>query len=415
MSLIIKNIKGLIQAYQKPPAIKCGKEMLQLAILEDAFLYIKDGVIIDFGQMSEISDNFHAKKTINAEGRFVMPTYIDSHTHIVFPAYREKEFVLKIKGTSYEEIAKKGGGILNSASLLNQTSETQLIESAKIRLDEIVRLGTGAVEIKSGYGLTVEGELKMLRVIKKLKEISPIPIKSTFLGAHSVPIDYKSNKSAYIDLIIKEMLPQIAKENLADYIDIFIEKGFYDINEAHKILEAGAKFGLKPKIHVEQLSDMGGVDVGIQHNAITVDHLENIGNDGIQALINSSTIPTLLPSCSFYLNMKFPPARQLIEAGLPVSIASDYNPGSSPSGNLNFSMSLACIKMKMMPEEAINAVTVNAAYALEMQDSVGSIVRGYKANIIITKPISSYEYIPYTFGNHVVDEVILNGEIYDGL
>ncbi|MEA3495153.1 MAG: imidazolonepropionase [Bacteroidota bacterium] len=409
MSLLIKNIKSLIQITGS--AKKCGKEMKKLDVLENAFLFLKDEKIEAFGKMENIP-HFKADNEIDAIGRFVFPSYIDTHTHIVFPQSREKEFELKIKGATYEEIAAAGGGILNSAKMLKQATEEELVASAMKRINEVVKLGTGAIEIKSGYGLSMEGELKMLRVIKKIKKISPIPVKATFLGAHAVPPEYKNDRSKYIDIIVNEMLTVIEKEKLAEYIDIFIEKGFYSLEDGKRVIEAGKKHGLKPKIHVDQMNELGGVQLGVKNNAVSVDHLENIGEEGITALKNSKTIATLLPSCSFYLNMKFPPARKLIDEGLAVSIASDYNPGSSPSGNLNFSMSLACIKMKMMPEEVINAVTINAAHALELENEMGSIAKGKLANLFITKPISSIACIPYSFGNNFVDTVILKGKVY---
>jgi imidazolonepropionase len=412
MTLLVKNIKSLVQVAENNLQPKRGKNLGILPTIENAYLVAEDGKIKDFGKMEELPEMNGNIEEVDAEGRFVFPTYIDTHTHIVFPESREKEFELKIKGATYEEIARAGGGILNSAAKLKNASEDELFKRALVRIDEVIKLGTGALEIKSGYGLSVESELKMLRVIKRLKEECQIPIKANFLGAHAIPKEYKNNKSAYINLIINEMLPEIEREGLADFIDIFIEEGFYSLDDAKIVLEAGIKHGLKPKIHVDQMNSLGGVELGIDFKAISVDHLENISEESIENLRGTDVIPTLLPSCSFYLNMVYPPARKMIDAGLPVSIASDYNPGSSPSGNLNFSMSLACIKMKMMPEEAINAVTANAAHAMEMQNEMGVIAKGYKANFFITKPISSYSYLPYSFGNHVVDSVFLNGKKY---
>jgi imidazolonepropionase len=412
MTLLVKNIKSLAQVAENNLQPKRGKNLGILPTIENAYLVAEDGKIKDFGKMEELPEMNGNIEEVDAEGRFVFPTYIDTHTHIVFPESREKEFELKIKGATYEEIARAGGGILNSAAKLKNASEDELFKRALVRIDEVIKLGTGALEIKSGYGLSVESELKMLRVIKRLKEECQIPIKANFLGAHAIPKEYKNNKSAYINLIINEMLPEIEREGLADFIDIFIEEGFYSLDDAKIVLEAGIKHGLKPKIHVDQMNSLGGVELGIDFKAISVDHLENISEESIENLRGTDVIPTLLPSCSFYLNMVYPPARKMIDAGLPVSIASDYNPGSSPSGNLNFSMSLACIKMKMMPEEAINAVTANAAHAMEMQNEMGVIAKEYKANFFITKPISSYSYLPYSFGNHVVDTVFLNGKKY---
>jgi imidazolonepropionase len=412
MSLLLKNCKALVQCSDAEIEFRKGSKMMELPILEDAYLFVKDAKIDSFGSMKELPSGLQADEEYDASGRYILPAYIDSHTHLVFPESREKEFVLKIKGASYEEIAASGGGILNSANKLAKASMDELLEKTLQRIDEVIKLGTAALEIKSGYGLSVEGELKMLKVIKRLKEVSPIPIKSTFLGAHAVPGKFKNDKKAYIDLIIQEMLPEIEKENLADYIDIFIEKGFYSLEDAQMILEAATTKGLTPRLHVDQMNEMGGIPLAIKHGSISVDHLENTSEKGIEALLNANTIPTLLPSCSFYLNMKYPDARKMIDAGLGISIASDYNPGSSPSGNLNFSMSLACIKMKMMPEEAINAITINAAYALEMEKRMGSISKAKDASLIITKPISSLAYLPYSFGNHVVDRMLINGEFY---
>lgn len=414
MRLLIKNIKGLIQHQRVQLPKKIGREMSHLPVMENAWLLAEDGKIAAFGKMQDL-ENERADVVIDASGRFVLPSWIDSHTHIVYAGSREDEFVMKIKGASYEEIFNKGGGILNSANRLRNTSELDLLESAKIRLDEVIKLGTGAIEIKSGYGLSVDAELKMLRVIQKLKEISPITIKSTFLGAHAIPLEFKDNRRAYIDLILKEMLPAISDQKLADYIDVFCDKGFFTTDETSEILEAGIHYGLKPRLHANEMDFSGGVQTGVKHHAVSVDHLECIGDDEIKSLLQSTTMPTLLPSTAFYLNLNFAPGRKMIDAGLPVSLASDYNPGSSPSGNMNFAISLACIKMKLTPEEAINAATVNASYALEVNDRLGAIVPGYIANLIITKPIPSIAYIPYSFGNPVIEDVIINGSLYKGL
>jgi imidazolonepropionase len=414
MRLLIKNIKGLIQYQRVQVPKKIGREMSHLPCMENAWLLTEDGKIAAFGKMSDFN-NDEADTVIDASGRFVLPAWIDSHTHIVYAASREDEFVMKIKGASYEEIFNKGGGILNSASRLRNSSEEDLLESAKGRLDEVIRLGTGAIEIKSGYGLSLESELKMLRVIRKLKEISPIIIKSTFLGAHAIPLEFKENRSAYIDLLINEMLPAVSQNNLADYIDVFCDKGFFTTDETSKILDAGIRYGLIPRLHANEIDFSGGVQTGVKYHAISVDHLECTGENEIKSLLQSTTMPTLLPSTAFYLNLDFAPARKMIDAGLPVSLASDYNPGTSPSGNMNFVISLACIKMKMTPEEAINAATVNASYALEVNDRLGAIVPGFIANLIITKPIPSIAYIPYSFGNPVIQDVIINGNLYKGL
>jgi len=416
MSLLIKNIKGLV-GYSDKEKIekKKGSGMMQLDMLTDAWLYIEDGRISSYGTMSELPFSLKASDEIDAYGKFVLPSWIDCHTHLVFPASREQEFVMKIKGASYEEIAASGGGILNSAKKLSEISEEELLHAALHRLDEVIRMGTGAIEIKSGYGLSLEGELKMLRVINELKKSSPIPVRITFLGAHAIPAKFKDNKRAYLDLMIHEMLPEIKSGKLADYIDIFIEKGFFNLDDASRILEAGIKAGLKPRLHVDQLTEMGGVPFGVRYSAISVDHLEQISADGIKALQESETMPVLLPACSFYLGMPYPPARKMIQAGLPVVLASDYNPGSSPSGNMNFVLSLACIYMKMLPEEAINAATVNAAFALEMENQSGTIRVNAEANLIITKALPSLYNIPYSFGNHSIDKVIVNGKLYEGM
>ena len=347
---------------------------------------------------------------IDASGQFVLPTWCDSHTHLVFAASREEEFVDKIKGLSYAEIAAKGGGILNSAGKLNETSEAELLRMAWIRLQEVMQSGTGAIEIKSGYGLSVEGELKMLRVIKKLKETSPIPIKATFLGAHTYPVEYKENHKGYIDLIINEMLPVIAKEKLADYIDVFCETGFFSPEETETICKAGISYGLKPKIHVNQLNLSGGTQVGVKLGALSVDHLETMDDDAINTLAASTTIGTLLPTAAFFLRIPFQPARKLIDAGCAIALATDFNPGSSPSGNMNLVIAMSCIQMKMLPEEAINAATINGAYAMELQDELGSITVGKKANLIFTKPIPSLAYLPYSFGTNLIDKVMIAGE-----
>lgn len=414
--ILIKNIRQLVQVEEDSSNLikKSGAEMQELPILENAWLAIEDGIIADFGLMSDFPGivDWRDLEVIDAENKLVLPSYVDSHTHLVFAAPRENEFVLRIKGASYEEIAASGGGILNSAKKLQQTKEDDLFESAHMRLQEIISMGTGAVEIKSGYGLSMESELKMLRVIQRLKKVSPIPIKASLLAAHAIPAEYKENRKAYIDLINKEIIPAAAEEKLVDYIDVFCDKGFFTPSETDSILATAAKFGLKPKIHANELDFSGGIQVGVKHKAISVDHLECTGEAEIEALLNSNTMPTLLPSTAFFLNLHYPPARKIIESGLPVSLASDYNPGSSPSGNMNFVLALACIQMKMTPEEALNAASINAAFALELQDEMGSIKRGKKANIFITKKINSYASIPYNFGANPVETCILNGSIY---
>ncbi len=373
-------------------------------------MIINEDKIEDFGEMKDCPDlnNF---EVIDVEGKVILPTWVDSHTHIVYAGNRIQEFVDRINGLSYEEIANRGGGILNSAKRLNETSEDELYEQSKKRLEEVIQQGTGAIEIKSGYGLTVEGELKMLRVIKRLKENYNIPIKATFLGAHAFPTQFKENHSAYIDLIINEMLPKIAKENLADYIDAFLETGYFSVEETERIMEAGKKYGLTAKIHVNQFTAIDGIKACVKHGARSVDHLEIVTDEDIEVLKNSETMPVALPSCSYFISIPYTPARKMIEAGLPLTLATDYNPGTTPSGNMNFVVATACIKMKMTPEEAVNAATINAAYAMEVSNEVGSITKGKKANLIITKPIHSYYQIPYEFGSNLIENVMVNGKI----
>jgi len=413
--MLITNIKGLVGLHPKEKLVLRGSEMKDLPVLENAWLLIEDGLIKDFGKMSEIPSQIsNLPSQTSAEGKYVFPSWCDSHTHTVFAASREEEFAMKIQGKTYEEIAAAGGGILNSANKLQQASEDELFESASARLKNMILKGTGAVEIKSGYGLTVESEIKMLRVIQRLKANFLIPIRATFLAAHAYPSAFKDNHQGYIDLIINEMLPQIAAENLADYIDVFCEKGFFSVEETDQILKAGAKYGLKPKIHANQLSVSGAVEVGVKNNAVSVDHLEETTQQTINSLKTSDTIATLLPSCSFYLGIPFANAKSLIAENVPVAIATDYNPGSTPSGNINFVVSLACIKLKMQPEQAINAATLNGAAAMEISSDYGSIATGKKANLFITKPMPSIAYLPYSFGEAQIETIILNGEIYNG-
>ncbi len=411
--LLIKNIKNLVGTHASDQKVLRGEFLKDLPSIENAWLTIENEKIAAFGSMNSMPENLNVTETIDAMGKFVLPAWCDSHTHIVFAAPREEEFVMKIGGKSYEEIAAAGGGILNSAQKLQNTSENDLYASASQRLKDLILLGTGAIEIKSGYGLTVDAELKMLRVIKRLKENFPIPIKATFLAAHAYPAIYKNDHEGYIRLIIDKMLPAIAEEKLADYIDVFCEKGFFSNEETETILNAGLKYGLKPKIHVNQLSISGGIQVGVKNNAVSVDHLEEMDDQAINSLANSATIGTMLPSCSFYLGIPFANARALINANAAVAIASDYNPGSTPSGNMNFVISLACIKLKMLPEEAINAATLNGAAALELSSDTGSITVGKKANFIITKQIPSLAFIPYSFGLPQIDAVYINGKKYN--
>lgn len=409
MATLFKNIKELIQVRTKSIAFVSGKEMNVLPTIKDAFLVVKNGLISDFGIMNECPEDSFSK-VIDATGKMILPTWCDSHTHLVYTGNREVEFVDRINGLSYEEIAKRGGGILNSAKMLQETTEYQLYKQSKIRIEEIIQLGTGAVEIKSGYGLTEEAELKMLRVIKRLKKNYPIKIKSTFLGAHAIPKEYKNNKNAYLKMLIDDVLPKVASENLADFIDVFCETGYFSIEDTELILEAGIKFGLIPKIHVNQFTAIGGVQAGVKYNALSVDHLEIMRDEDIEVLKNTQTMPVALPGCSYFLNIPYTPARKLIDAGLPLALASDYNPGSAPSGNMNFTVSTACIKMNMTPEEAFNAATINGAYAMGLEKEVGSISKGKQANIILTKPISSYEFIPYAFGDNHIEKVFIKGE-----
>lgn len=410
MKLLVINIDKLLNVRTVCTLLK-GKALADLPLVPDAYLWITDGKIDAWGSMQSLTaaDHAMADEIVDAGGAMVMPCWCDSHTHLVFAASREDEFVDKIRGMSYAAIAEKGGGILNSARKLNEAPEEILFEQAWARLQELIKLGTGAIEIKSGYGLTVEGELKMLRVIKKIKELSPIPVKSTFLGAHTYPATYKQDHETYIRLIEEEMLPVIAREKLADYIDVFCEAGFFSEKETERICRAGMAYGLKPKIHANQLSLSGGTQVGVQLGALSVDHLETMDDAAIHALAGSSTIGTLLPGAAFFLRMPFQPARQLIDSGCAIALASDYNPGSCPSGNMNFVVSLSCIQMRMLPEEAINAATLNGAYAMELEAELGSITEGKRANLIFTRPVPSVAYLPYAFGSDLIDKVMING------
>lgn len=410
MAIVITNIKTLVNVREQSHLLR-GKELSHLPVIKNAFIIIDGEEITACGSMDQFAfriQDFDGQ--FDASGRMVMPSWCDSHTHLVFAGSRENEFVDKLKGLSYAEIAAGGGGILNSARMLNATSEKDLFQQSLIRLQEVMKMGTGAIEIKSGYGLTVEGELKMLRVIRKLKNSSRMPIRATFLGAHSVPEEFREDKEGYIRLIIDEMLPVIASEKLADYIDVFCEQGFYTPEETERICRAGMQYGLKPKIHANQLHVSGGVQTGVRLGAVSVDHLESMDDDAIHTLARSGTIGTLLPTAAFFLRMPFQPARQLIDNNCAIALASDFNPGSSPSGNMNFVVALSCIQMRMLPAEAINAATINGAYAMELQDEVGSITVGKKANLILTQPIPSPEYLPYSFGNNLIDKVMLKGE-----
>ncbi|HLV15483.1 MAG TPA: imidazolonepropionase [Xanthomarina sp.] len=411
MTLLIKNIKELLQVRDTNISIIKGKDMKILPSIKNAYLLIEHDTIIDYGSMDDLGD-LEADNIIDASGKMVLPTWCDSHTHIVYAGNREQEFVDRINGLSYEDIANRGGGILNSAEKLQNTSEEDLYQQSAQRLKNIIKLGTGAVEIKSGYGLTVDAELKMLRVIKRLKKEFPVKVRATLLAAHAVPKEFKDNKTGFVDLIINKMIPEVAKEKLATYIDVFCEKGYFDLEDTERILKAGTEHGLIPKIHVNQFNAFGGIEVGVKHQALSVDHLELLNPEDIEVLKGSNTIPVALPSCSYFLSIPYTPGRQLIDAGLPLALATDYNPGSTPSGNMNFVISTACIKMKLTPEEAINAATLNGAYAMGIENMYGSITKGKKANIIITKEVPSYGFLPYAFGDNHLDQVIINGLPY---
>ncbi|MCY2686761.1 imidazolonepropionase [Salinimicrobium sp. TH3] len=409
MKTIFKNIKQLVQVREETLKPLKGSEMKELPVIDNAWLLVEDGKIADFGKMQDLP-SFEGIAEVDASGKFLLPGWIDSHTHLVYAGNREQEFIDRINGLTYEEITEKGGGILNSAKKLQETSEDDLyLQSAK-RLEEVMKMGTTAIEIKSGYGLTTEAELKMLRVIKKLKDNYDLPIKATFLGAHAIPPEYKNDRDGYLDLLINEMMPKIAEEKLAEFVDIFCEKGYFSVEDTHRVLEAGQKYGLKPKIHVNQFNSIGGIKTAVAHNALSVDHLEVMEPDDLDVLEDSETMPVALPSCSLFLGIPYTPARDIIEAGLPLALATDYNPGSTPNGNMNLVISLACIKMKMNPEEAINAATINAAYAMDILDTHGSITKGKAANLILTDEIPSYGFMPYSFGANHINSVYINGK-----
>lgn len=410
MKLLLTNIKELLQVREADILKVSGEKMKELPTIKNAWLLVENDKISDFGSMNELPD-IKADEHIDATGKIVLPAWCDSHTHIVYAGNREQEFADRINGLSYEEIANRGGGILNSAKTLQETPEEEVYEQSAQRLEEVIKLGTGAVEIKSGYGLTEEAELKMLRVIRKLRENYDLPVKSTFLGAHAIPKDYKNRPDEYMDLVIENILPKVAEENLAEYIDIFCEKGYFSVEDTHKLLGAAKKYGLKPKIHVNQFNAIGGVKAGVEHGALSVDHLEVMEDEDIEVLKNSETMPVALPSCSLFLSIPYTPARKIMQAGLPLALATDFNPGSTPSGNMNLVVSLACIKMKMTPEEAINAATLNGAYAMELSKTHGSITKGKQANFIITKEIPSYTFLPYAFGTNSIESVYINGKL----
>ena len=417
MKTLILNIKQLVQTELSPRKWVAGKDMARLGILENAYLLVEEDKIAGFGKMEDLNREVvyaggDIVKEIDATGRLVMPSYCDSHTHLVYAGSREIEYIDKIRGLSYEEIAKRGGGILNSCERIRKASEEELFDAAYDRIQEIAGFGTGAVEIKSGYGLDTESELKMLRVIRRLKAETPLLIKSTFLGAHAVPLEYKGRQTEYVDLIINEMIPMVAAEELADSIDVFCDKGFFTVEDTDRMLNAGMKYGLRAKIHANELDYSGGVQVGVKYNAISVDHLECMGEEEIACLLESETMPTVLPGAAFFLNMPYSPVRKMIQAGLPVALASDYNPGSSPSGNMKFIMSLGCINYKMLPEEVINATTLNSAYAMGVEEEAGSIAVGKLANFYITTPISGIEYLPYAYTADLIEAIFLKGEQY---
>lgn len=410
MQTLIINIKELLQVRESNVTKVSGSQMAELPAIKNAYLILENDLIKDFGLMEDCPQ-INPEKIIDAYEKIVLPAWCDSHTHIVYAGNREQEFVDRINGLSYEEIANRGGGILNSAKKLHDTSEEELYNQSKCRLEEVMQLGTGAVEIKSGYGLTVADELKMLRVVKRLKENYPIAIKATFLGAHAFPLEYKENHQGYIDLICNEMIPKIAEEKLAEYIDVFCESGYFSVAETEAILMVGQKYGLIPKIHVNQFNAIGGVQTGVNWKALSVDHLEVMRPEDIEVLKNSETMPVALPSCSYFLSIPYTPARAMITAGLPLALATDFNPGSTPSGNMNLVVATACIKMKMTPEEAINAATLNGAYAMGLSATHGSITVGKKANLIITKPVASFYQLPYAFGSNLIDQVLIEGKV----
>lgn len=412
MKILLTHIKELLQVRNNAPDKVSGAEMKNLPTIKNAWLLLEDEYIKDFGIMDEVP-KIDVDQTIDCSGKIVLPTWCDSHTHIVYAGNREQEFVDRINGLSYQEIADNGGGIINSAKILQATSEEDLLEQSEERLIDVMRLGTGAIEIKSGYGLTLDAELKMLRVAKQLGEKYPVTVKTTFLGAHAVPPEFKDNKQAYMDHICNDMLPKVAGYHLAEYVDIFCEKGYFTVEDTNQLLTEAKKYNLIPKIHVNQFNAIGGVKAGVDHQALSVDHLEVLNDEDIEALKGSVTMPVALPSCSYFLSIPYTPGRRIIDAGLPLALATDYNPGSTPSGNMNFVVATACIKMKLTPEEAINAATINGAYAMGISDSHGSISKGKSASVIITKEIPSYGYLPYSFGSDLIDQVIINGNLID--
>lgn len=409
MKTLIKNIKELVQVENTPKLRVMGKEMAHIDTIKDAYLVVEDDKFAAFGPMSELKEQ-QFDKVIDATGRMVLPSFCDSHTHLVYAGSREIEYIDKIRGLSYDEIAKRGGGILNSAKRIQEASEEQLYEDAMLRLQNIINYGTGAVEIKSGYGMTTEAEMKMLRVIRRLKENSPLTIKSTLLGAHGIPMEYRGRQEKFVDLVINEMIPQAAEEGLADYIDVFCDEGFFTVEDTERMLEAGAKYGMRPKIHANEMALSGGIQCAVKYNALSCDHLEYTGPEEIECLLHSETMPTVLPGAAFFLNMQHAPVREMMNAGLGVAMSSDYNPGSSPSGNMQLVLSFACVNYRMLPEEAINATTINSGYAMGVSKELGSIAVGKKANFYLTTEIPTYEYLPYAYGENKVWKAFLNGK-----
>ncbi|WP_431157668.1 imidazolonepropionase [Winogradskyella poriferorum] len=412
MSILITNIKQLLQVYDHNVTIVKGKDMNQLSVLENAYLYIEHDTIIEYGKMEDYHP-IEAETTIDATGRIVLPSWCDSHTHIVYAGDRTSEFVDRINGLSYAEIANLGGGILNSAKVLQETSEDDIYNQSIKRLDEVIKMGTGAVEIKTGYGLSVDAELKMLKVIKRIKQDTLAFITPTLLAAHAIPEPFRKDKKKYVKQITESLIPKASELNISHFIDVFCEEGYFDIEDLESILKAGKSYNFRPKIHVNQFNVLGGVAMGVKHNALSVDHLELLDDSDIKALKGSNTMPVALPGCSFFLGIPYTPARKLIDSGLPLAIASDYNPGSAPSGNMNFIVGAACVKLKLTPEEAINAATINGAYAMGISNMYGSVTRGKKANFIITKPMDHYSEIPYQFAHNPVEQIIINGQLLE--
>lgn len=410
MRILVKNIKELVQVEHNPRLRVCGKDMAHLVTIKNAYLIVENDKIAEFGEMTQLKEQTFDQE-VDATDRMVFPTFCDSHTHLVYAGSREIEYIDKIRGLSYDEIAKRGGGILNSAKRVQEASEDQLFEDALRRLEQMAAYGTGAVEIKSGYGMTTEAEMKMLRVIRRLKEASPLTVKSTLLGAHGIPMEYRGRQEKFVDKVIEEMIPQAAAEGLADYIDVFCDAGFFTCEDTERMLEAGAKYGMRPKIHANEMACSGGIQVAVKYNALSCDHLEFTGDAEIECLLHSETMPTVLPGAAFFLNMQHAPVRKMMDAGLPVAMASDFNPGSSPSGNMQLIVSFACVNYRMLPEEAINATTINSGYAMGVSDRLGSIAVGKQASFFITKPIPTFEYLPYSYGENKVDVTFIDGKV----